>query len=254
MKASGILFDIDGVLAHGGSPIDGAVDVLAWLTRRRIPYRLVTNTTRKSRRLVVDSLAASGLSVPPEQIMTPIIAAAGILKERKWRATYLVDERALEDLPSEAARNQADAVLIGDLGEKFNYDVLNRAFQSLKQGAVLLAAHKNRFWMKDTEPLLDAGPFVAALEYGAEIKAELIGKPARPFFEAAVRSLYEGRAQLGPTVMIGDRWDADVEGARAAGLLGLLVRTGTYEEGDDQKGSPDGVLDSVADLPRWLAG
>ena len=38
----------------------------------------------------------------------------------------------------------------------------------------------------------------------------------------------------------------------AAGLTGLLARTGLYQAGDESRGAPDGVLDSVADLPAWL--
>ena len=52
--------------------------------------------------------------------------------------------------------------------------------------------------------------------------------------------------------MVGDDIVNDVEGARAAGLTGILVRTGKYREGDLAKGSPDVVLDSLAEVPAWL--
>ncbi len=76
-----------------------------------------------------------------------------------------------------------------------------------------------------------------------------MGKPAIEFFDAAVCKLEASPAQ---TVMIGDDIVGDVGGAQAAGLAGVLVRTGKFRprdlEGDIR---PDAVLDSVADLPEW---
>jgi len=40
----------------------------------------------------------------------------------------------------------------------------------------------------------------------------------------------------------------------AAGLTGILVRTGKFREADLSKGTPDVVLDSLADVPAWLTG
>jgi ribonucleotide monophosphatase NagD (HAD superfamily) len=88
-----------------------------------------------------------------------------------------------------------------------------------------------------------------SLEHAADCEAVVMGKPADAFFDAAVKKLQTSRQQ---TVMVGDDIRGDVGGAQAAGLKGVLVRTGKYRpkdlEGDVR---PDSVLDSVADLPRW---
>jgi ribonucleotide monophosphatase NagD (HAD superfamily) len=76
-----------------------------------------------------------------------------------------------------------------------------------------------------------------------------MGKPANEFFDAAVRRL---GVPPGQTVMVGDDIHSDVGGAQAAGLAGILVRTGKFRPGDLEGDiRPDAVLDSVADLPRW---
>jgi ribonucleotide monophosphatase NagD (HAD superfamily) len=54
--------------------------------------------------------------------------------------------------------------------------------------------------------------------------------------------------------MVGDDVTNDIEGARAAGMTAVLVRTGKFREEDLSKGSPDVVLDSLADVPGWLRG
>ena len=45
------------------------------------------------------------------------------------------------------------------------------------------------------------GPFVAALEYAADVKAEIVGKPDKAFFLEAMKSF---SCEPRETVMIGD--------------------------------------------------
>ena len=110
---------------------------------------------------------------------------------------------------------------------------------------------RNRWWQAARGPLLDSGAFVAGLEYAAGIDAEVVGKPSRAYFDAALAEL---SATAEEAVMVGDDVDADIGGAKAAGLRGLLVRTGKFREetlaaADPQ---PDGVVDSIADVPAFL--
>jgi len=72
------------------------------------------------------------------------------------------------------------------------------------------------------------------------------------FYRAAVEDLHLAPDQV---VMVGDDIRTDVEGAQRTGLVGVLVRTGKFTEADLAGDiTPDAVLDSIADLPRWWAG
>ena len=252
MRARAVLLDIDGVLTGGGRLLPGAAGAIRALEERRIPFRLLTNATRRGRASIAAALAGAGLDLGQETIHTALVAAASLLRRRGARPLYLVAPEALVDLPPASPEREADTVFVGDVGSDFTMNDLNRAFRALHRGASLIAGHKNRFWIKDGVPTVDAGALVAALEYTSGMEAEVVGKPSPHFFRAAAEPLLPAGADLREVVMAGDRWETDVEGARAAGLLGLLVRTGLYEEGDESKGSPDGVIDSIADLISWL--
>jgi HAD superfamily hydrolase (TIGR01458 family) len=117
----------------------------------------------------------------------------------------------------------------------------------------LYRQHRNRWWQTSRGPLLDAGAFVAGLEYAAGVEAEVVGKPTRAYFEAALGEL---DVKPGDAVMIGDDIEADIGGAKAIGMRTVLVRTGKFREGTlaASEHDPDAVLDSIADLPAWLAG
>jgi ribonucleotide monophosphatase NagD (HAD superfamily) len=92
---------------------------------------------------------------------------------------------------------------------------------------------------------------VRGLEYAAGRDAVVLGKPDAAFFDTAVAALGLDADEV---VMVGDDVRTDVEGAQAAGLTGILVRTGKFTPRDlDTEVLPHAVLDSIADLPRWFA-
>jgi phospholysine phosphohistidine inorganic pyrophosphate phosphatase len=253
--ASAVLLDIDGVLHVGDEPIAGAVEALAQLRELSTGVRLVTNTTSKSRREIVEQLRRLGFEVSEHEVLTPASLAVRHCREQGFRSVrLLVGEALLEDL-EELARTPAEAdveaVVLGDLGEGFTARVLNEAFRLLMDGAELVALQHNRYWRRADGLTLDVGAYSAALEYATGREAVVVGKPARAFFTSALGEL-GSRAQ--DTVMVGDDVEADVGGALAAGLRGVLVRTGKYR-GDALEASgvtPTATVDSIADVPALL--
>jgi len=255
MKA--LLFDLDGVLYQGDRVIDGAVETVRWCERRSIPHRFVTNTSSKPRGSLVERLSDLGFAVTQEQVVTPPVAAHDYLVARgATPAALFVRDATREDFKEleclgDTAERGARSVVIGDIGEEWDFATLNRAFRLLMADPrpILIALGMSRYAQGDTGLVLDVAPFIKALEHAAGCEAVVMGKPAKSFFEAALRHLGTAAAD---TVMIGDDVSGDVAGAQAAGLTGILVRTGKFRPADlDGAVRPDAVLDSVADLPRW---
>lgn len=248
MGIKGLLIDLDGTLYVGEEPVAGARAALERLKWTGYRIRYVTNTTRKPRRAVRDHLASLGFEVDEAEIFTPARAAAGLIGGRTCFA--LVDDSLLEDLGGELRGGERpEYVLVGDLGEGFTYERLNAAFRHLAGGAELLALQKNRYWQREDGLVLDAGPFVAALEYASGKSATVVGKPEETFFR---RALDDMGLAAGEVAMIGDDAEADVAGARSAGLAGVLVKTGKYRPGAEEVGGPDLTLESFAAVPDAL--
>jgi HAD superfamily hydrolase (TIGR01458 family) len=255
----GLLLDIDGVLHVGADPIPGAVEALQRLREQARGLRLITNTTSKPRRAIVEGLARIGFDVEPEEVITPAANALAHCRSRGHRrALLLLAEELREDLEGlepVGEGERPDAVVLGDLGEGFTGAVLNEAFRALIEGAELVALQHNRYWRSAEGLVMDVGAYSAALEYAAEVQAIVVGKPAREFFAAALAS---GGFELGEPgmrlVMVGDDIEADIGGALDAGLEAILVRTGKYrEEAVSASGiEPSAILDSIAELPSYL--
>ena len=249
----GVLLDLDGTLYDCGEAIPGAVEAIETLRRGGVPLRFVTNTSRFSRREVGQYLDSFGISAEPEELFTTTVGAAAWLQARDIKRVALClpgpTEEDFTNLTID--RENPEAVIVGDLGEEWTFEVLNRAFRWVLQGAQLVATHTNRFWRTADGPTLDAGPFVAALEYATGASATVVGKPSTEFFEYAARSIGLGPADV---VMVGDDLVNDVAGIQALGGKGILLRTGKYSQSelDDSDIQPDLVLDSIADLPSVI--
>jgi HAD superfamily hydrolase (TIGR01458 family) len=251
---SGLLIDIDGVLHVGANVIDGARETLAALRARGMPFRLVTNTTSRSRRLVVDGLRALSFDVAESDVLTPAALAVRHCQANGYQRVALHVTRALredlEELGDAPDSGEVDAVVLGDLGEEFTYARLNTIFRQLQGGAELVALQRNRVWQREDGLSLDAGPFVVALEYAIGRQATVTGKPSPAFFRSALDELGVGASAA---AMIGDDIEADVGGALDAGLDGVLVRTGKFRADvlDASGITPTLVLGSIVDLlPR----
>jgi HAD superfamily hydrolase (TIGR01458 family) len=253
-----ILVDIDGVLHVSGEPIPGAAEAVERLRADGHAVRFVTNNTTRARARLAEELRAIGVPIQEGEIETTPLAAGKLLTGQRILALVMAAIRP--DLERNAALvdSDADVVLLGGADETeetenvFSYPNLSRAFAELEGGARLVCLHRNRWWQTSRGPLLDAGAFVAGLEYAAGIEAEVVGKPTRGYFEAALGEL---GAEPEGAVMVGDDIEADIGGGKALGMRAVLVRTGKFREESlaaaEQK--PDAVLDSIADLPAWLA-
>ncbi len=246
MTVKGLLVDLDGTLYVGDEPLAGTREALRRLKASGMLVRYVTNTTRRPRSAVHAQLESLGFEVAEDEIFTPARAAALLVGDHS--CFPLVAEALREDLPGvRLTDEEPDYVLVGDLGEGFDYGRLNKAFRLLMGGAELLALQKNRYWLAESGLSLDAGPFVAALEYASGKTATVVGKPRESFFRLALREL---GLEPGETAMVGDDPESDVAGARAAGLLGFQVKTGKYRPGSG--GEADLTVESFARLPEAL--
>ncbi len=244
------------MLHVSGEPIAGAPAAVRRLREDGHRIRFVTNSTTRSRSQVAQQIRTLGIEVEDDELQTTGSVATRALAGK--RVLALVMSGILDDLSDlQLVGMNVDAVLIGgaDEGEEpgrvFSYLNLNRAFHELEAGAELYCLHKNRWWQTGDGARLDAGAFVAGLEYAADIEATVLGKPSNAYFAAALEAL---DADAGLTWMVGDDLETDILGAHKHGMKTILVRTGKFrpDEVERSRVQPDGIVSSIAQLPDWL--
>ncbi|WP_198962624.1 TIGR01458 family HAD-type hydrolase [Mangrovitalea sediminis] len=245
----GLLIDIAGVLYEGDQAVPGAVDTLEKIRRERIPFLLVTNTTRKTRHQLLDRLRALDFYLDEGRILSAVDATADYLRNNKLHPLLIVHP-AIRGLFADLIDPIPNAVVLGDAGDNFDYDNLNRAFRLIMDGAPLIAMGDNRYFSDtDGRLSLDIGPFKAALERATGTQATVIGKPSATFFHSACK-----RLALPPedVLMIGDDAQTDIAAAQAAGLQACLVKTGKYRPGDERHCPQAELAETFSDAVRGL--
>jgi HAD superfamily hydrolase (TIGR01458 family) len=251
-----ILLDIDGVLTVSWDPIPGAIDAVKRLRTDRVPFRLITNTTTHTRKDLAATLGTAGFEIDPSEVVTAVVATAAYLRDHHAGGrVYLIsdgDPRAdLEGIDLVGPDEPAEVVVIGGAGEAFSYEAVNHAFRLLTDGAALIGMHRNMYWRTERGLELDGGAYIAGLEEATGHRAVICGKPAPEYFGSALALLGVDAERA---AMVGDDVVNDVLGAQAAGLVGVLVRTGKFrpEDLDRPEGPPDHVINSIAELPGLI--
>ena len=251
-----VLLDVDGVFHVSGEAIPGGADAVRRLRKEGHRLRFVTNNTVRSRKQLTNELRRLGLELEEDELQTTPRAAARALAGK--RVLALTMPAIVEDLEGvELVGEHAEAVLLGgadespDTNRVFSWMNLAHAFAELQAGAELYCLHKNAWWQTKDGPLLDAGAFVAGLEYAADTEAIVLGKPSPAYFAAALEAL-DADPEL--TWMVGDDVHADIAGAQRHGMRTVLVRTGKFRpDAVEESGiRPDAILSSIAQLPEWL--
>jgi HAD superfamily hydrolase (TIGR01458 family) len=252
-NVKGLLLDLNGVFYVANRTLPGAQEAITALQRSGVPYRYVTNNTTQSTESMSLSLQAMGLAIAPSEIITAAYAAVIHLRQMGHPQIYpLLTPDAKQDFAEFTWSNtEADVVVVGDIGDDWNYRLMNRAFKLMMQGAQLIALHRGKYWQWEAGLQLDVGAFVAGLEYATDQEAIVAGKPNPFFYKMALEDLGLPAAEV---AMLGDDLEADVGGAQAVGIKGVLVKTGKYRPALAASATvtPDDEIDGIGAIAHWF--
>jgi HAD superfamily hydrolase (TIGR01450 family) len=238
-----VLFDAYGVLVHGSGPMPGAADVLHRLNREGRTYFVVTNDASKLPATAASRFQGFGLPIEASRILT-----SGMLLAGHFASIGLVGQRCAVLGPPDSLRYVRDAggevVAPGErfdvlvIGDESGFPFFEWADAALSSLFASIDAGRPVHLVVPNPDLIYPGGggfgFAAgtianmfegalALRYPGrpDLRFVRLGKPNEPIFEDAVR-----RAGTSRIVMIGDQWDTDIKGARAAGLDAVWIETG----------------------------
>jgi HAD superfamily hydrolase (TIGR01458 family) len=252
MAITPVLIDFDGVLRLGEKPAPDAGKFLHYLTDRKIPSYIISNSTLRTGDEILAYLSGNNINcgVPA---MTAVDATLHYVKEHYSKVSVHCIPSIKKLFKDFIDDENPEAVVIGDIGDNWNYNLMNEIFRKVKAGAAIIAMHHNRFWYpREGELSLDAGAFIKAIEYGAEIKSILIGKPSPLYFRTALNLL--GFSADDEFFMIGDDLENDVFAAQKIGGKGVLIYTGKtgFPLTGNQNLKPDLDINSLTEMMQIL--
>jgi HAD superfamily hydrolase (TIGR01457 family) len=250
-----VMFDMDGVVYRGARALSGVNEMLAFLLEHDIGYACITNNASRTPQQFADSLHAMGISVPAERIITSSIATSVWLRAKVPRGTtvYAVGMDGLrsalfgDDYFVEQHLNPEYVVVGADF--EMTYAKLKTACLAIRAGSTFIGTNPDTTFPSEEGIIPGVGAFILALEAATAQKATIIGKPERAMFDAALQLL---GASPDTALVVGDRLDTDILGAKRAGVRSALVLTGVSTE-EELAGSDIQPNAVYADLPALLA-
>ena len=261
-KKKGFIFDLDGVVYVGKTPVEGAVETFAYLRDAGRKFRFITNDSSRKRASYITTLSNMGIECGRDEIITSSQGVAVYLKDKyKEGKCFVVGEEGLVD----ELTQHGFEVVEGRGGERANfvavgvdsgvtYEKLTTALRALKNGASFIAANPDVSRPREDGLVPGAGAMIAALEACSEVKPEIvIGKPNPMLFDIAIKGMGLKKDEV---AVVGDRIDTDIVGGNRLGLYTVLVLTGIARREDlkslEGDAKPNLVLDSIADLRELL--
>ena len=254
-SVKGVLIDLEGVVYLGENVVQGATNAIKRIKAKNIQIRYLTNTTTVTRQIILEKLNDLNIPANINEIFTPVMAANNYLNNLKISKIFLLTEEILKsDFKNFIfEEKKPEAIILGDIYKKFNWDKLNQVFKLINNNnSLILALHKNKYCRRGGEITLDLGPFVAALEFASSSKAIVMGKPAKNFFNLAIQDMNLENTEV---MMIGDDILSDIFGAKNNDIFSIQVKTGKYQIGDESKKylQPDERINSIKDLPLLMS-
>jgi HAD superfamily hydrolase (TIGR01458 family) len=247
MDFDGFLFDLNGVFYEDKNIISGANETIDWLKKNSIPYKFISNNSTLSRKLFVEKLKKIGLKINISDVITSNYAGVLTIKKMGLKNCKLImtEEAKLDYKKFQLQNKKIDAIVIGDIGEKWSFSLMNELMNDVISGAEIIALHKGKYYQSQGKLKIDCGAFVAGLEYSTSKKAISIGKPKKSFFDLAAFDLGTNKICL-----VGDDLHNDIEGGQKMGYKTILVKTGKYRQNifDKSKIKPDFCIPSIKEL------
>lgn len=222
-----LLIDFDGVIRLGKKTAEDANEFFKFIKDKNIPSCILSNSTLRNGKDIKQFLADNKIetNIPA---LSCADASIDYIKEHYKRVAVFASLSIKVMCKDLLNYRNPEAVIVGDLSNKWSYEILNEIFRFVYSGADFIAMQMNKFWSPDDENLyLDAGSFITAVEFATGKKAKLIGKPSSIFFYSGLKTL--GVKEDSKFLMLGDDLETDIFGAQNLGGKGILIYTGKTE-------------------------
>ncbi|MGQ0719869.1 MAG: HAD-IIA family hydrolase [Pseudonocardiales bacterium] len=227
-----VVLDLDGTVVRGAEPVPEAPDVVNELREAGRAVLFITNNASRAPEEVAEHLTALGVRTAPQDVLTSGQAAVAMLAAQLpvSAAVLVVGSEALSaavrsaGLRPVATASERPAAVVQGHSPETGWARLAEACLAIRSGALWIACNIDRTLPTERGLLPGNGAMVAALQAATDREPEVAGKPARSLLDTAVE-----RTGAQRPLVVGDRLDTDIEGARAAGLDSLLVLSGVAD-------------------------
>ena len=222
------MLDLDGVVYIGQHAVDGAAAHIRRAREAGMRVAFITNNASRPAAVVAEHLRELGVAAGTDDVVTSAQAAARLLRDRFGAGVPVLClggpglSAALEEAGLLPVGAEADAVaVVSGYGPDLPWRDIMHAAVRIRDGLPWVASNADHTIPTTYGVAPGHGVLVDMVRRFTGVTPQVAGKPSRPLLDETVRRV-GGRRPL----MVGDRLDTDIEGARNAGVDSLLVLTG----------------------------
>ena len=251
-KWRNFIIDMDGVLWRGETALPGLCTFFKVLRESECRIVLATNNSNRTVPQYVAKLARMGVQVAEDEILTSAQATASYLANiapRGTRMSVIGGDGLRASLGEQGFKitNEDPAYVVVGYDFDLHWTKLNDAVLNIRDGAIFVGTNADATYPTEKGIGIGNGAILAALQAATSVTPIVIGKPEPPLYEQALQRL---RTEPAEVLVVGDRLETDILGARRAGIAGLLLLTGvtTSDALARSKLQPDMVLPGLPEL------
>ncbi|MDD2437365.1 MAG: HAD-IIA family hydrolase [Massilibacteroides sp.] len=233
-KVKHVALDMDGTIYKGETLFPFTIPFLNELKEMQIRYSFLTNNPSKSTDDYLSHLRKMGIEATKEEMYTSAQATVDYLKNHfpEMKRLFILGtpsmvrefEQAGFISTSDNPEDEPDGVVIG-FDRSLVYPRLCRAAWWIQKGMPYIATNPDKVCPTDLPvTLVDCGSICSCIEKAVGRKPDVvIGKPDPRMLDGILK-----RYGLQPeeVAMVGDRIYTDIQLAKNAGVLGVLILTG----------------------------
>ncbi|MCF6310423.1 MAG: HAD-IIA family hydrolase [Sulfurimonas sp.] len=225
--------DIQGTLISDAdkSPIRGSIEFIDMLNKKKIPYMIITNNTKKSSKEFYEFLQSIGFNFESSKYLDPLMLLYSRV-EKEAVAAYGAEEflKTLVKMGYRLDYENPKTVLVA-IKEDFKADEYAQMIDFLLSGASLVGMHETSIYAKNNKRYPGVGAVLKMLEFATSVSYDVVGKPSVAFYEEALKMLHnqDSRADFSDITMISDDVKGDLGGAKEMGMKTIFVTSGKYK-------------------------
>lgn len=243
------LLDLDGVVYVGPHAIPGVPAALDAARVAGMRLGFVTNNAARTPETVAAHLTELDVRAEPADVITSSQAAASVVVELFGSGARVFPvggpgvATALRDAGLTVVDDAAAApvAVVQGYGPEVGWPQLSEAVVAIRNGARHVATNTDATIPSPRGPLPGNGAMVDVVSTVTGQQPLVTGKPDPAMHAECVR-----RTDARRPLVVGDRLDTDIEGARRAGAASLLVFTGVTAPVELLAAGPDGRPDLLA--------
>ena len=226
------LLDLDGVVYVGPDAVPGVPAALASARSAGMRLGFVTNNASRTPEEVATHLCELGVPAAAADVITSAQAAATVVAQQWGSGARVLPvggpgvAAALQAAGLTVVRSAEDApvAVVQGYGRSVGWSELAEAVVAVRRGARHVATNADATIPSPRGPLPGNGALVGVVSDVTGQQPLVTGKPDPAMHAECVRRT-GGRRPL----VVGDRLDTDIEGARRAGAASLLVLSGVAD-------------------------